>query len=273
MMRAVFTIMGILVLFSVFISACVSEPGSSEPAPTLTPTLTTSPVSTFPTLPVTTPQNISVNWAGYVVQTSFDSPENGAIDAVEAVWDVPAVDCSGTQGREFSSAFWVGIDGFSSVSVEQIGTDSDCVQGNPVYYAWYEVYPRDSVTLDLTLRPGDRVHAKVSYRGSQQFIFSLTDITTNQSVSITETSTIAERSSAEWIAEAPVYRHRILPLSDFGPVEFLNASVTVKGTIGPIMHDEWDYRSIVMEAADGTIKATPTGLITGNSFSIIWEHQ
>jgi hypothetical protein len=277
---------GIIILMLVLITGCTGGPGYGQPTPTpsvtepVTPTFSptstppsTVPITTFPTLPAVVPENISINWAGYVVQTSFDVPEKNAIESVEAVWNVPSVDCSQTGMSDYSSAFWVGIDGFSSVSVEQIGTDSDCIQGSPVYYGWYELYPKDSVTLDLTIRPGDDVHAKVDYLGNNEFRFSLTDITTNQSISIIEMSTIAERSSAEWIAEAPVYRRRILPLSDFGPVDFINASVTIKGHTGSIFSDQWDYRSIVMEATDGTIKATPTGLVNGNSFSIVWEHQ
>jgi hypothetical protein len=257
----------------VFMAGCTVGPGYGQPPPT-SGVFATPPVAvtTFPTLPATTPENISANWAGYVVQTSFDYPETGAVEAVEAIWSIPTVDCSQTGMSDYSSAFWVGIDGYSSVSVEQIGTDSDCVRGAPVYYAWYEVYPRNSVNLDMTLLPGDEIHATVAYVGDQQFRFSLTDHTSNQTVSTTETSATAKRSSAEWIAEAPVYHHRILPLSDFGPVDFINASVTVKGVTGSIMNDQWDYRSIVMEAVDGTVKATPTGLVNGNSFSIIWEH-
>ena len=47
--------------------------------------------------------------------------------------------------RPTASAFWVGLDGYSSTSVEQLGTDSDCVSGKPSYYAWYEMYPNPSV--------------------------------------------------------------------------------------------------------------------------------
>ena len=39
------------------------------------------------------------------------------------------------------SSFWVGIDGYSSSSVEQLGTDSDCAGNTPDYYAWWEMYP------------------------------------------------------------------------------------------------------------------------------------
>ncbi len=273
LMREFLAVISILIVVA-SIAGCITGPGDGQqgvaPITTQTPSVSQTP---FPTLPASIPENISANWAGYVVQTSFTSPHAQAIDAIEAVWNVPLVDCSGVGKSDYAAAFWIGIDGFSSASVEQIGTDSDCITGVPVYYAWYELYPRDSVTLDIPLNPGDEVHATITYIGNQQFRFALQDITSGQNISITETSTIAERISAEWIAEAPLYQHKILPLSDFGPVSFINASVTVKGKKGSIRSDQWEYRTVIMESADRVIKATPTGLLNGDSFAIIWEHS
>jgi hypothetical protein len=79
----------------------------------------------------------SYNWSGYAITGS-----KGSTTDVKGSWVVPAVNCSAAPAGY--SAFWVGIDGFSSSSVEQIGTDSDCVslnghqQGTPTYYAWFE---------------------------------------------------------------------------------------------------------------------------------------
>lgn len=61
-------------------------------------------------------------------------------------------------GPGAASAFWVGLDGSSSTSVEQLGRDSDCDSGTPSYYAWYEMYPNPSVTLpsQYPVSPGPR---------------------------------------------------------------------------------------------------------------------
>ncbi len=83
----------------------------------------------------------SANWAGYAV----DSPA-GSVTDVKGSWTVPAVTCSSRRSRY--SSFWTGIDGDNSNTVEQIGTDSDCRNGKPNYYSWY-----DSIQiLDITLR-------------------------------------------------------------------------------------------------------------------------
>jgi hypothetical protein len=51
-----------------------------------------------------------------------------SVTDVTGSWTVPAVDCTSPNGTPNGySSFWVGIDGYGSNTVEQIGTDSDCV--------------------------------------------------------------------------------------------------------------------------------------------------
>ncbi len=255
--------------------------GSPTPVPTIPSSTVTgagdaapSSTPTFPAVSAATADR-SPNWAGYAVQTSFDNPDSGVIDSVEASWNVPAVDCSLSNGGDYASAFWVGIDGISSDTVEQIGTESDCIGGTPEYYAWYEIYPLDSITLDLAISPGDEVHAKVEHVSGNTFRYTLSDLTTGETVSFTDHSqATADRSSAEWVAEAPTNgRNRLLPLADFGPVTFTNASVTLNGESGPITDAKWQYEPIIMESRSGTIKATPSTLAAGGTgFTVAWNN-
>jgi hypothetical protein len=46
------------------------------------------------------------------------------------------------------SSFWVGFDGDTTATVEQTGSEADCSSGSPVYYGWYEMYPKFRVNLD-----------------------------------------------------------------------------------------------------------------------------
>ena len=70
----------------------------------------------------------SSNWSGYAVQSASQFTD------AKGSWVQPAATCS-TNSAQYSS-FWVGIDGYSSDSVEQLGTDSDCDGRNrPSYYA------------------------------------------------------------------------------------------------------------------------------------------
>ena len=76
----------------------------------------------------------STNWSGYAV-----TGPNGSVTDVKGTWMVPTLQ-SCTSATKYSS-FWIGIDGYDSNTVEQIGTDFDCINGTPTYYAWFEFYP------------------------------------------------------------------------------------------------------------------------------------
>lgn len=103
----------------------------------------------------------STNWSGYAVTGA-----NGAYSDVKGSWVQPSVTC-GSRQTAYSS-FWVGLDGYNSNSVEQLGTDSDCSRGRPTYYGWWEMYPNPSVQLSTSsypVSPGDTLTAEVSYSG------------------------------------------------------------------------------------------------------------
>lgn len=93
----------------------------------------------------------STNWSGYAVDGT---------DATQVIgtWTEPAVTCGATENSW--SSLWVGIDGDTSNTVEQIGTDSDCDSGTPTYYAWYELYLKSEVNLAMTVSPGDSMTAR-----------------------------------------------------------------------------------------------------------------
>jgi hypothetical protein len=155
----------------------------------------------------------SYNWSGYAVTGA------GVVSDVKGSWIVPTIQQGACQpsGTQYSS-FWVGIDGYSSNTVEQIGTDSDCQNGKPVYYAWYEFYPKFPYNINtITVQAGDVISAEVSYGTDGKFTVSITDESTNppQSFSISQKIPNAKRSSAEWIIEDS---GGLLP--DFGIVDF-----------------------------------------------------
>jgi hypothetical protein len=207
----------------------------------------------------------STNWSGYAVSTSA-----AAVTQVAGSWIVPTV--SNTVSG-YSSA-WVGIDGYNSSSVEQIGTDSDYVNGVAQYYAWYEFYPHPSVTItSMTVNPGDTISASVTFNGSQ-FTVSITD--GSQSFSTAATVSQAQRSSAEWIQEAPS-SGGVLPLANFGTIYFSGANATVSGTTGPA-DNSWSGSTLYqinMITPKGTLKATTSALSDSgspppSSFSVTW---
>jgi Peptidase A4 family len=135
----------------------------------------------------------STTWAGYAVTGSSFTKALGS-------WTVPSVNCSRTPNTY--SSFWVGIDGWSSATVEQTGTDSDCDGDSPSYYAWYEFYPAASVLISsVPVSPGNQMSASVSYSGTV-FTIKITNETTGKSYSKSSKVSGAERSSAEWITNS-----------------------------------------------------------------------
>ena len=114
-----------------------------------------------------------------LVRLRVSGPVGTTVDYVQGTWTVPAVNPSVTPNAY--SAFWVGIDGYGSGSVEQIGTDSDVVNGVPSYYVWYEMYPNSTHLISsMTISPGDMISASVQYAASGpnagQFDLSITDL-------------------------------------------------------------------------------------------------
>jgi hypothetical protein len=206
----------------------------------------------------------STNWSGYAAfktGTTFSD--------VKGSWVQPAANCS--SGTQYAS-FWVGIDGYSSNTVEQIGTDADCSSGQPVYYAWYEMYPQFPVTIPMAILPGDTIYAEVQYTAGG-FVLTLRDGTQSFSTPVLKMKR-ADRSSAEWVAEAPSGRGGVLPLADFGTVSFTGSYTTGNGHTGTIGDASWQDDPMTMVTQSNQVKATPSRLKAGGSaFSVTWSHQ
>jgi hypothetical protein len=200
----------------------------------------------------------STNWSGYAVTGS------GAT-YVSGTWTQPTVKCA-TSETSWSSP-WVGIDGDSSNTVEQTGTDSDCQGGRPTYYAWYEMYPKAAVMIPIiTVHPGDSFTGQVSYGGGE-FTLTLTDNTTGAAYTTVQQSAKARRSSVEWIMEGPSNGS----LSDFGAVSFTSALAAFNnkpGSLGSFSA----AAPITMVTGRGSARATPSTVSNGSSFGVTWNH-
>jgi len=216
----------------------------------------------------------STNWSGYAVTGA-----SGSVSDAKGSWTVPAIQGSCTSTNQYSS-FWVGIDGFSSGTVEQTGTDSDCQNGVPTYYAWYEFFPHPSFLISgLTISPGDHISAEAHFNG-RSFVVTITDTSTGHSFSTAAKVRGAQRSSAEWIAEAPSSSGGILPLANFGTVSYgtdntgvaMTCYATISGTTAAIGAFGSSTQQITMVSGSGSVKAQPSALSSdGTSFSVTWQ--
>ncbi len=246
------------------------------------PALTENDRHVNPNVPFSIPSHIrpgtmvtdvySTNWAGYVVSNS-----TVLVSDVKGSWIVPAV--SSKSGGQYS-ANWIGIYGYTPKTVEQIGTSSDNPsKGKVNYSAWYEFNPDPNVIIPLTIKPGDKISAEVSY-SKGQYTLTMIDVTTSKSFTATHADKGYSRNSAEWIVEAPTSLFEVLPLANFGTTYFGSSSnfqsSTCIATIGDstkgIGSFDTDVYSITMVNKRGQIKAQPSALSTdGTSFSVTWK--
>jgi Peptidase A4 family len=239
----------------------------------------------------------ALNWSGYAIAAATQpatptSPTGVTVTSVAGSWVIPPANCSGHSSQYAS--FWVGIDGWYSDSVEQIGTDSDCSSGTPSYYAWYEFYPEPSYYAGnfTNLAAGDIISASVTYNASSK-TFTAT-ISVNGGTPFSTTFTPSRRtgtpqlSSAEWIAEAPCCARSggVLPLANFGTVSYGQDYTSIAGTnyatvngvtepINFFLTDSpatWWSCTMVNENS-GAVMAAPSALSSdmSSSFSIVWS--
>ena len=186
---------------------------------------------------------------------------------------------------EYYAAFWLGIDGLVSNTVEQTGILAEVSGTTASYYAVYEFYPSPLVALSTSSYPvssGDAISASVTCVGST-FTITIADATSPHiwSYSTTGTVTNAKEESAEWIAEAPSSSSGILPLANFGTVTFSGCTATIGANANePISFYQPSTitTSVVYEMTmynyprANEVMALPTSLTTsGTGFSVAWE--
>ncbi len=198
----------------------------------------------------------STNWSGYAAY-------GGTFNGASGDWTQPQADCSSVRGRQLTlAAFWVGLDGYESNTVEQTGTEADCEGTKPVYYAWYELYPQRLFLIAHEVKPGDALTAEVT-----QSALTLEDRTQKWSATETYLPGALSFSSAEWIAEAPSKS-----LTNFGSVSFASANASDATTSGPISAFSNDQVVLVNHGGPhATVQARPGELESkGSAFSIDW---
>jgi hypothetical protein len=216
----------------------------------------------------------STNWCGYVQASSLAAPAAGTLTSVVGTWTLPTVVATPGQNSTYC-AIWVGLDGFSDSTVEQLGTEQDVINGQVESYAWIEMYPGPSYEIvGFPVNPGDSITASVRFVSGSQFVQTIANNTHGVFFTVPAAYTKlagAKLSSAEWIVEAP-YMNGILPLAHFSPITFTNCSSVYRGVSGPITACGSQEEPINMVGTSNHIKAQPSSLNSaGNAFSVAWS--
>ena len=210
----------------------------------------------------------SFNWSGY----ADTATKHQTFTKVSGAWTTPSVTCN---AEDQITSNWVGLDGFNSNTVEQLGTISWCFQGAPVYFTWYEMFPAGTVEVGTALKPGDKISASVTRTGTS-YALKLTDSTTaGNNISVTKTCALATcvDTSAEWISERPSFSIGIVPQAHYNAFKLTSGSVTANGkttTIGA----GTGVNSITMIDATQTYNLNTVSALTGgNAFSTTWKNS
>lgn len=171
----------------------------------------------------------SSNWAGAVVITSA-----GAYKSVTGTFIVPTPKepSGGSSSTTYSASAWVGIDGDTCDSaILQTGVDFN-VKGTSVSYdAWYEWYPDYAYDFSgISFSAGDSVTLTVTATSTKAGTAVIKNNTKGTTVtkSITSSSSLCEENF-EWIVEDYEEGSSLVPLANFGTVEFTGISPSASG--------------------------------------------
>jgi len=155
--------------------------------------------------------NQSSNWFGY---NQGSLALGGTLfNSITGNWTVPTVS-QHTPGQAEDSSDWIGIGGgcvdsactVGDETLIQTGTEQDVdASGNASYSAWWELVPAPSISISMTVSPGDQMHASIAELIPDTDVWTITlqDLTNGQSF----TTTVPYPSThltAEWIEETPL---------------------------------------------------------------------
>jgi Peptidase A4 family len=216
---------------------------------------------------------LSYNWSGYADGAS--TTPAGTFTAVSGSWTAPSVKCS---KEDEITVDWVGLDGmFGSGSLEQAGTLAWCYEGAPLYATWWEMYPTGTGLTEVgtTLRPGDKITASVTRKGSK-YTLSVTDATTPANSFTTSQScptSTCEDTSAEWISERPAFNIGIAPQAHYNAFGLTHGAQTSGGKPGTIGSFPTVNEITMIDATQAYDLNDVSSLTSKNSFSTTWQNS
>ncbi len=160
-----------------------------------------------------------------------------------------------------------------SSTVEQAGTEYDCTNGVPTVFAWFEWFPaRGRLLRQPGVNVGDVVTIEVSWDG-RQFTASINDASQGWTYAWTNSTigSIASRSTAEWVVEAPLVSGSLASLTNFNKLYFSKCYATMGGVTGPMGSFILDEATMVDSSM--SVKARPMLPLwnDGTSFSVWWQ--
>jgi len=220
----------------------------------------------------------SENWAGYADVACGTC----ALRYVAATFPAPSINCAKVSVKSSNHyvSTWVGLDGLTTDTVEQLGVDGLCYRGKPVYYVWYEMYPRSSHVFTISgFSPGDALSANVYYNAhNRNWRLTLIDLTRGVGFETDEAGPagqVCKNANAEVITEDPGGGVPSgIHLAKFGATFYNRVKVTSRdGTHGTLAGSNsrhlWSVYGLQMYHKTH-LMAYPGPLAAGTAFSVYW---
>ena len=232
----------------------------------------------------TTIQGTSLNWCGYVTIRNPLISSTHTVSHVSGAWNVPSIAAATNKAY---SLIWLGMDGVNNNYLEQVGTGHNWGNGAQVNFAWFQMRPHHKFLIkDFPLNISDLINAEVRYVGDGYFKLLLKNLTQGVVFEVPKKytrSSHAPRETADWVVEAPIGHHTVLPLANFTTtlipssqtITFIDSWAKISGVKGGIGFSEWTHAAMTMTAVDGTtVKASPSALNPSKTgFSATWVSQ
>ncbi|MGD0557980.1 MAG: G1 family glutamic endopeptidase [Streptosporangiaceae bacterium] len=240
------------------VAALAMAPAASAAA---TPTSATPAGSAF------ADSNGTQNWTGYV-----DVAHSGQkFRYVASNFKVPTVKCTSSSSK---ASFWVGLDGYGNKTVEQDGISTNCLDGDPVYTAWLEMFPKQTDYI-FSVFPGDSIFMSVTHDFSNgRYYFTLEDKTIHRSfVNLPDScpsGSTCDSTTAEVILEAANGGD----LSKFSKVTFTGSVATTRTAVstGFRKTSAWNLAEPLMTGSNGKPLASVSGTSdNGEDFSFSYD--
>jgi len=181
-------------------------------------------------------------WCG----SGYTRPPSGLFTYVGALWVVPSATAADANHGLLS---WVGIDGWGTNAVLQIGTWHRLAGDPPALtvYGWCEWFPAPSVVVsNFPVSPGDALAAFISATSATEGLVTLHNFNTNVHFSQALTPPAGDQfegKTAEWIVEKP---GGTTPIANFGETAMVLAAATYSDAIGGAKLGEVSAKEAIM---------------------------
>lgn len=171
------------------------------------------------------------DWAGAILTGPLVANQN--FTSVGGSWTIPSVSAPSTSAGSYSTAQWIGMDGYNytaaslKVGTLETVTIADDGSASTTVQAWYQWYPAALKILDLDLVAGNKVDVSIIMVANEVMTSGqvfVEQASTELSAQVQVTGAAIPGQSVEWVVEGLDATGGAATLADFGSVSFTDCT-------------------------------------------------